>query len=93
MEEQVLNNLINSLANQIDDKLRDACLLWGVNVEDRVEMKARCEIITHPHNDRNELIIDGKLVMVWGPWKFEPMDLNEPFKMSASFLCSEIQKP
>ena len=93
----VLNDLINSLTNEItnklDDKLKEACEVWGVDINNHKEVSERCEIRYIEYEDKREVRIDGILVMMFTDIIPRPLSFDEPYKMAAEFKCSEILKP
>lgn len=93
MIEEINNKLAQQLVDKFDNKLKEACEIWGVNVEDHEEVARRCQIIHREDEERKEVLIDGNLVMIYTDWKLDTPNIHEPFKMSASFQCSEIMKP
>ncbi len=93
LPEEITQRLIQQMSDKLDDKLKEACLIWGVNVDDPEEMKRRCKLSEHAHNDRIELTIDDHLVMIFKPWKLDPPTMTMPVKISVSFQCSEIIEP
>lgn len=93
LPEEIIQRFIQQLADQFDDKLKEACLKWGVNVDDHAEVKRRCKLMNHEHNDRIELTIDNHLVMIFTHWHLDPPNDNRSFSFSASYQCSEIIDP
>ncbi len=100
--EKSLRELSESLAVKFDDKIKEACNLWGVDLSDDEEIRKRCVIVQKPHKGGVELFgydkvkefhIDGKLVMMFTEWEIDDQPINAPFKVTASFRCSEIAKP
>jgi len=89
----VTRELYRGITNKLDDKLKEACLIWGVDITNHKEVSERCEIIYTEGDDRREVRIDGTVVMLFTDIRPKPFTFKEPFKVSAEFNCSEILKP
>lgn len=90
-----INVISNKINNKLDEKFKEACLLWGVDINNHKELKERVNIITYEQDDKKELVIDGYLVMIFTNPISKPVDFNQTDKytISAEFFCSEIMKP
>ena len=96
MEEldELLFSFTEKASNALDDKLKEACIAWGVDLSNPEEIKRRCEVTIQENNPLRELRIDGCLVMLFSDWITEPFDMNsKELKMNMSFKCSEIATP
>ena len=81
------------ISGQMDARLRECCEAWGIDPENKQEVFGRCIITTRDWSDLKEFRIDGHVVMYFTDWKLDAQDINEPFKLSASFKCSKILTP
>jgi len=93
MIDGIIEKFSQQIVDKFDDKLKECCLVWGVNVDDHEEIARRCEIGSIEGSDRKELRIDGYIAMIYEPFKSNEFNPYEPFKMGGSFKCSEIFKP
>ena len=93
--QESIHKLSNDIATAFNNKFKEACEIWSVDITNHEEMKRRCKLVTFIDGQASELHIDGKLVMIYTDPKPNEFDImsNEPFKMGASFRCSEIRKP
>jgi len=100
--EDMMQKYHKKCQNEFESKFKKACLIWGVDLNNHEEIKKRCVIVQKPHpygvdlfgyDEVKEFHIDGKLVMMFTDWKIDPINPQDPFKMSMSFRCSEIIKP
>ena len=88
----IIQDLTKQILDKFESKFREACEIWGVNLNDHEEIKRRCQIVQYEGSPIKEFRIDGNYVMAFTEVKPDPVDFNEPLKMSASFQCSEIAR-
>lgn len=93
MKDKVFTEFSSQLSSEFDNKLKEACLLWGVDINNHEEVRRRCAIVHRDWSDLREVQIDNKVVMYFTDWKIEEQDINKPFTIKANFKCSEIIKP
>jgi hypothetical protein len=93
MIEDIIEKFSQQLVDKFDEKLKEACIIWSVNLDDHEEVARRCKIVHQEDEERKEFYIDDYLVMIYTDFKFDTHNIDEPFKMSASFECSDIMKP
>ena len=95
IQSEFIKTISNKINNKLDDKFKEACSLWGVDINNHEEVKNRCTLINYEGNEKRELHIDGKLVMIFTTPMSKQFDFNQvdKFTISAEFFCSEIAKP
>lgn len=94
---EILSTFTEQFNDKLDEKLREACIAWGVDLNNHEEINKRCTLITQEDNKFKSLKIDGYLVMMFSDWESDDSlqynSLYDNLKMSASFKCSEIVTP
>lgn len=93
LAKQLTDDLIKEITAKLDAKLNEVCEVWGIDINNHKEIAERCEIIYIDGDDKREVRVDGRLVMMFTDIQTQPFDFEEPFKMGAQFNCSEILKP
>ena len=88
-----INNLIKGINDKLDDKFKEACRLWSVDIDNHEDVKRRCEVKIYDGVDERELYIDDYLVMIFTMPKTNKFDSKKPLNLSVEFKCSQIIKP
>ena len=79
------NNFYKDVAKQQDDKFKECCELYGVDVTNEEEVKARCGVRVYEGNRVKDFLIDGKLAALFTDAKVLPFDTDNPNTIKAEF--------
>jgi len=90
---QVFEDVNEKMSGTLDDKLRECCKVWGVDVNNPQEIFGRCIITRRDWSELKEFRIDGRVVLYFSDWKIDAQDINQPFNVSASMKISKIITP
>lgn len=95
--QDLMDRIINQTLEQVNDKLKEVCKVWGINPDDHDEVGRRCEIKHYTDAagvDHGKYVyVDGFLVMKYFHPEPMPFDAFGPIKIGYTFHCSEIAKP
>ena len=90
---QVFEDVNEKMSGTLNDKLRECCKVWGVDVNNPQEIFGRCIITRREWSDLKEFRIDGYVVLYFTDWKIDPQDLDQTFSVMASIKISKILTP
>lgn len=90
---QVFEDVNEKISGTLNDKLRECCKVWGVDVNNPQEIFGRCIITRREWSDLKEFRIDGYVVLYFTDWKIDPQDLDQTFSVMASIKISKILTP
>jgi len=97
MIDEIINTQVEKFNNVLEEKIKECCELWLVDINNHKELKERCVLeyntpFFNEYDTVNRILIDGNLVMVFTNWEIDNANLDS-FKINASLKCSEIIKP
>lgn len=89
---ELQNNWSKQVIQKQEDKFKECCELYGVDVRNEEEVKRRCEVRTYEGVHVREFLIDGKIAALFTEAKVLPFNPEEPNTIKAEFKF-EIIKP
>jgi len=88
---ELQNNWSKQVIQKQDDKFKECCKLYGLDVTNKDEAKKRCEVRVYEDNPVREFLIDGELAALFTEPKVLPFDNQEPFTIKAEFKFKIIK--
>ena len=90
LQGKIITTLISRIASDLDNKVKECLIAWGVDLDNHEEIGKRCTLEMYEIN-LNYLKIDGYLVMSWGC--FEGFEIGHANFSTKGYKCSGILTP
>ena len=110
MSETGIDHITQQFADRViakmDNVFKCACLLWGVDIGNEEQVRARCTIVDQKQNDHDFILnprekmfcIDNRYVLMYKDARIDPKSIEDlrkenNFTISASFQMSRVTGP